>query len=833
MSEDTIVFPCPACGTKYSVGPHHAGKKTTCKKCGAPVTVPTPQVANPTFIGGTRTIRRSDIDAMTAARADGPAMEEAPEVDMKGGASVMRKDETLYGQQVPQETSAGTRVPAPRRGPTTGPAGRPAPAPHAPAHQGRQAHGGAPRKKSPMPMYAGIGGGALVVIVIIVVIIASSGPGGGTQGFGNQIAVTGNTPAGNATTSKSQQDILLTDLRTHLNNIDALKVEDIESLYKQAKEHKSRAEFKELCDGFARGIAGKAGSADAPTKARLGLMLDTDGYPTGKNLMRQALESLEAGKTSRRTTPDGKTVTTFVKNELFVQVATRLGWKEYRRPAAFDDYRVLGIEHIADYDDAYAGIPQGSRDVELVAPELIEKLLELENKVKAAGKDLEDQHSKDGFAKNARAAFLRFLESNKAGKVNRKKNQRAFSPEAMQRPDEKVDQIWTYTYWKPFIVFVERPVGGGELDPKFKESLAARSALLQHLHEYFRTNLVDKFNLQRVKPRYNAALAEKEGWPLEIVVLKDSPTFEQFVEDVNDGRRIPGARAFYSPLNERVMTFDDTDNPSPETEWFNDSVVIHETFHLLSDHYAAGPMFEEAEMRTRPRYTSILVQEGLTDSISGFTRSGGDGRDAKYQFLTQNHLRLKDWQGFYERIGKKMLFRIQDMVECRNYGQCQQKAVDRWQQLGLRFQSQAHVNWVAQVGLGMFYASSCQASYFFETYQEGGKYIYRDKWWQFVAKDYKGEIQLSSFSDTKAIDAFKQMFGIKTDKDWEALDKKFEDYTVKLKPENVGRSAGPDIKEEEGYFGPAYDANDPFWPSQPEDRAGKPNQRQQAALRED
>ena len=37
---DNIVFPCPACGTKYSVSPHHAGKKTTCKKCGAAVTVP-------------------------------------------------------------------------------------------------------------------------------------------------------------------------------------------------------------------------------------------------------------------------------------------------------------------------------------------------------------------------------------------------------------------------------------------------------------------------------------------------------------------------------------------------------------------------------------------------------------------------------------------------------------------------------------------------------------------------------------------------------------------------------------------------------------------------
>lgn len=841
MPEDTIVFPCPACGTKYSVGPHHAGKKTTCKKCGAPVTVPTPQVANPTFIGGTRTIRRSDIEALTGGKDDtgvsGPAMEEAPEVDMKGGASVLRKDETLYGQTA-ADAGHGTRVPAQRRGPTAGPAAGPRPgtSAHAPAAPRGQPMAAPARKKSPVPMIAGIGGGALGVILIIVLIVMNSGPSGGTQGAGGgggQTADAGKGGANSAANTKSQEDLLLADLRTNLNNLDALKVEELENLYKQAKERKQRAEFKDVADGFATGLARKAGAADAPTKARVGLMLDADGYATGKPLLRQAVESLEPGRSVRRTTPDGKTVTSFQKNELFVEVAKRLGWKPYSRPSQFDDYRVLGIEHVADYDEAYATIPQGSRDVELLPPELIEKLAELEAKVKAAGASLEEQHTKDGFAKNARAAFLRFLESNKAGKVNRKKNQRAFSPEAMGRPDEKVEQVWTYTYWKPFIVFVERPVGGGELDDQFKESLASKSALLQHLYEYFRTNLVDKFNLQRVKPRYNAELAEKEGWPLEVVVLKDSPTFEQFVEDVNDGRRIPGARAFYSPLNERVMTFDDTENPSPETAWFNESVLIHETFHLLSDHYAAGPMFEEREMQSRPRYTSILVQEGLTDSISGFTRSGGEGRDAKYEFLTQNHLRLKDWQAFYQRLGNKMLFRIQDMIECRNYPQCQQKAVDRWQQLGLKFQSQAHVNWVAQMGLGLFYASACQASYFFNTYREGGSYPYREKWWAFIAKDYKGEIQLKSWSDTAAIDAFKKDFGIKSDKDWEALEKKFEEYTTKLKPEDVGKSGGPELKEDEGSFRPGFDPADPFLPALPRQKAGNARDGDEDALGND
>ena len=65
---DNIVFPCPACGTKYSVGPHHAGKKTSCKKCGAALTVPQPNVQNPTIVGGTRTIRRADMAPSVSER---------------------------------------------------------------------------------------------------------------------------------------------------------------------------------------------------------------------------------------------------------------------------------------------------------------------------------------------------------------------------------------------------------------------------------------------------------------------------------------------------------------------------------------------------------------------------------------------------------------------------------------------------------------------------------------------------------------------------------------------------------------------------------------------
>ncbi len=40
-----IIFSCQGCGQRYSVAEQLAGKKTTCKKCGTAITVPTPEPA--------------------------------------------------------------------------------------------------------------------------------------------------------------------------------------------------------------------------------------------------------------------------------------------------------------------------------------------------------------------------------------------------------------------------------------------------------------------------------------------------------------------------------------------------------------------------------------------------------------------------------------------------------------------------------------------------------------------------------------------------------------------------------------------------------------------
>ncbi|MCA8916451.1 MAG: hypothetical protein KDB90_13655 [Planctomycetes bacterium] len=791
MSDDNIVFPCPACGTKYSVSPHHAGKKTTCKKCGASVTVPTPQVANPTIVGGTRTIRRADIDPGASAREEAVEAGRASDVDMSGGQSVLRKEETVIGAP---PMNVGTRGPAQRGGTRPAPAGgRPTGRPN-PGRPSPYGGPGAPAKKNNMPMMLGIGGGVLALILVVVIIAASSGGGGGGgDGSGTDGDVAG--ADGSAGTPKLDADAqLLAEMRKNYNNYEALTADQVKYYYVEAGKRKDNAEFKAQQSDWAKALARKADSSgNADELADIALMLDTDGYPGSRVLLDTAWKALKTAKKATRevkeTDPDGRQHMTLKPNPKFKDIVERLGWMPYKKPIEMDEAQLYECEGAKEYNNAYLDIDQVFRDVELYPPEMISSLKDLEGKALDSLKALKDLDAKDGFAIRARQAWLRFKQKQGGGKVDRQKGKRSFSAKAMGRESESIDQIWTYTYWKPFMVYVERGIGQDDLDADFIESLESKAALLKHEYDWFSEHLINKYNLQRVKPEHDAERAEQEGWPMEIVVFKDSATMAQFYEDSSGQPAPPGVRAYYSPRNERVVTYDDTADMSPDTQWFNESVLIHESFHMLSDFYAANPMFDEDEMQTRPRYPNILVQEGLTDSVSGFSREG-EGLNATYEFLQLNHIRLRDFQHIYDLLGKNLLYRVRDALDCRHYGQCVNKAFERAAELKLKL----NPLWLQQAALGVYYPTVCQMSYFFQNYKEGGKYPYRDKWWDYLGKSYTGEIKTSNWSDNTGIVKFKEIFGIKNDKDWDDLDKKFVDFTLNLSPEDVGKGGGIDDK---------------------------------------
>ena len=786
MSEN-IVFPCPACGTKYSVSPHHAGKKTTCKKCGAPVTVPSPQVANPTIVGGTRTIRRADIDPGASAREEMVGTNAGGgDVDMTGGDSVLRKEETVIGAPPMVGVSApSTRAPARRpgtAGPRPAPAGRPMPPGMA----------GPPRKKNNMPMLMGIGGGVVGLILIVVLVVVVSNPGSGSTGDDGTVAQDGSDAQ-----QLSADERLLADMRKAHNNIDALSLDQVLFYYEEAGKRADNPEFKSMQSQFSNYVISKAESDAPPARfAEIALMFDDAGHPSAEMLLQKAMTAMEragiAIKEQNKTLPDGSVRKTQVADAKFKDIVTRLGWKDYEYPEEMNLAIEYGVEGAQEYSAYYNyDVPQVYRDVKLFPPELVEKLKEMEEVALGRWSDLVAKNDADGFAFQARKAWIRFKQSQDSkAKVDREKGKRSFSPIAMERESEDFDNIWTYTYHRPFMVYVEKELGQGQgqLDPRFVESLESKSALLRYLYDWFRDNLIDKFNLQRVKPQYNAAQAELEGWPMEIVVLKDRATFEKYAEDVR-GRPMPGARAFYSPLDERVMTYDDTADMSEDTQWFNESVLIHETFHQLSDHYAANPHFTFEQIQERPRYANVLIQEGLTDSVSGFVREGS-GKSASYKFLTLNHLRLDEFKSIYELLDDRVLFRIRDTILCRHYGQCEAVAGQRALELKI------NPAWAMGNALGIYYPTVCQIGYFFQHYKEGGEYVYRDKWWEYIALDYTGKINLTSYADNRAIAKFKEVFDINSDSDWDALEKTFLDYTLGLEAENVGKG-GEGVTEED------------------------------------
>lgn len=786
---DNIVFPCPACGTKYSVSPHHAGKKTTCKKCGAAVTVPSPQVANPTIVGGTRTIRRADIDPGASAREEvvdtgGPS----PEVDMTGGASVLRKEETVIGAP-PTVSAPGTRGPARRPG-TAGP--RPAPSGRA-----MPPSAGGPRKKNNMPMMLGIGGGVLALILVVVLVVAFSDGGGGSGGGdgGADGTVAGGTDGGKP--QKSADELLLEDMRSKYNNVDALDVNQVLFYYKEARARADKPDFKGMQDQFATYLVKKAPTDAGPEQiADIALMLDDDKNPSAPLLLEKAKSALEGAKKATRKIqkkqPDGSLRNSLEPEPKYKDILIRLGWEHYKYPQEMNlagEYEIEGAQEYSSYFNF--DVPDVYREVEMFPPEVVSKLKEMESAVLERWNALLARDKADGFALMARKAWLRFkLSQDSRAKVNREKGQRSFSPTAMGRDTEDFENIWTYTYHRPFMVYVEKEVGQDKLDERFLESLESKSSLLRHLYDWFEENLINKFNLQRVKPQHNAEQAQREGWPMEIVVLKDKATFEKFVLDVM-GTPMPGARAYYSPLDERVMTYDDTTDMSADTQWFNESVLIHETFHLLSDHYAANPMFSRDQMQARPRYANILVQEGLTDSVSGFVREG-EGKEAKYQLMTLNHLRLNDFKTIYQILGNKELFRIRDTIECRNYTQVVYKAIDRAREEKFK----VNMAWLQNVAMGAYYAAACQMSYFFQNYKEGGKYPYREMWWEYIGLDYQGKINLTSHADNRGIAKFKEVFDIDNDSDWDEIEKKFIEYTLSLDAKDVGKG-GEDLSKQD------------------------------------
>ncbi len=804
---ETIVFPCPACGTKYSVPEQHAGKTTTCKKCGATVTVPAPQVANPTIIGGTRTIRRSDIEDASSSERAAPVMKKATapvpkpgqkratanfgDVDMKGGDNVLRKEETVVAHP---PTHSGTR-PHPSRVPPPPVRGQARPVPG----QGRpmQPGHGAPAKKNPMPLYLGVGGVVLVLLVVIVgIVVSRPGPGGTKDG----VAQDGGSKDGKPVVL-SEDDKLLQSMEMASRSLQGMQDPDLKERYIQARDKsKTNDKFKKFKELFGTELKGRAlNSSSKADVLEVALMLHDDGFSV-LDLVKKAhslLQETDRYRTVVVKNADGTEKKNRVPNEKYMRVCEVLGYQEYVEPLDFDDYQRWEVAEWAPWTKKLRELKNAVGGDNFFSPAQLEEIRALENACRKAGEQLKADHAKDNFAINAREAYVRFKGANRPGMRNA-----MFAPADLNREGEDVGDVWGYTYWRPFIVYVEKAPGRDIED--LKRSFATKANLLMQLETWFRTNLIVPNNLQRVVPSPQPSdgpgpyvsykpelkgktfetmgqLAEAEGWPLEILVLKDGQTYDQFCVDQELGGPGGGQRAhYYLPLR-HIVTWDDPNaEAGNEQEWFNESVLMHETFHMLSDHYGAGPIDWVFERRggkkrwkpveQRPRYFNLLIQEGLTDSVAGHSKSDTTAK-ATYKFVELNKVRIKDWKMVYEMANKNNIFRIQDLLKCLVYAQCSNVGMQRWTELKVKRQIDPD-NFVA-----LYYAAACQASYFFFTYDSGK---YRDKWLAYIKADYTGAVKKDRFTADIGIKAFKEAFGIKDDAEIDKIEQELVKYTLAL-----------------------------------------------------
>lgn len=527
--------------------------------------------------------------------------------------------------------------------------------------------------------------------------------------------------------------------------------------------------FEKLRPVLARRLAMAARDHGTPDEiADAGILLHDDGYTDdARPLLLLAEQKLEAVfPTQTRGSEPGRRGPPQI-NKKYLEVVKRLGWQEWYEPDELNDWQLYEVEGWQDYRDyMWDNVPQKCRDVGLYPPEIIAELNKQIEVTRANWTELKNEDNATGFALKARMAWLRFKQAqDNRGKVMRDKGKRSFSPKAMQREGHKFTDIWTYQYSRPFVVYIEKPFDAELNQAHLNDALG----MLADLYEWFIEKFVREMDLQRVRPQYDAETAETEAWPIEIVLFASREQFDRFVEE-STGINSAGTTAIYAPSDERIVAC--LPQSDEDMAWYQ-SRIANAAFQLLSDFYAADPIFDEDERMQRPRWSSLLVRDGLADCIASY-KTTGQWPSADHEFMALSSYRLASYTNLLELLDNRPLFRIRDLLEVRSYGQANQVAYTRAKELEI------DAFWASLNGLGLFYPTASLACYFFQHYQRDSEYVYRDAWWDFVYAEYTGKHKLKSYTDTAGIEAFKVALGITSENDWATMEQEFDTFVQGL-----------------------------------------------------
>jgi len=474
-----------------------------------------------------------------------------------------------------------------------------------------------------------------------------------------------------------------------------------------------------------------------------------------------------------------------------------------------------GFKEVGAYQTALADIelkfPNGL--VSRSAPEA-QGLVKAEADLIALINRVDGEHAKDGFARWAAMAFTRF-------RIN-------YGKKYFDSPN------WTYAHAKPFVYFQELKEGEVQDPETIKKNLQSKETVLRQEVEYFEQTIRKPFNLKRLYP-VGVSDEERDNAPLEIIVLADEESFQRTSQQRPEESQIPdGVRAYYSLLTRQIITYDeDGHDADPEKDWWNKSVLIHEAWHFLSAIYlpdlqALKYTRSDGENGYYPGYSSILVQEGLTDWVAGFEEDKATG---KITFGQVNHLRLETFKSvttsvtnLWKQISKGVkegkrpkppnfipysegmyagIIDLRGLVQVTFYGLTRVGVLGNLEKYGLNTLPNL-VGFADNSGINYF--AGCQAVHYLMNYDNGK---YRDKWIQYVKDDYtlviKREMDMDAYRQSKYRDSngmrhFMKVFGLNgwDDPKWEEMNQEFHKHAMALVVKHVGTGEEKKVELEEG-----------------------------------
>jgi len=678
------------------------------------------------------------------------------------------------------------------------------------------------QKKSNAGVWIGVGGGALVLLLIIVGIVVATGDSGNDPNIANNPVIDQAELDRKAAEALAAELKARTDAQTEVLS-NASKQLSEGTLYAELWEsYKSVSALKdvvpELADkqrslkrDMAKGLADRMDSdltakgADIKLHHEVAMRLQKEGFEEqASKIARTVCTSSGYQRTTWSRDKEGNQVGKDSAEFIALEAISGLAYFETPKLIreadfinGFDEYREFS-EYLNDFQAEYpSGLAPKDDQLYIDLKEASDILLKRVQSIIA-------DHEKDGFAEFAADAFNKFR--NKWG-VETGDKPAAFPGK------------FDYGYSEPFIFYLELE-GREDMEPEeIIANMSRKTQILKDLVDHFYATCRDPWGLERTYPD-NIDPVDRVRYPLEIVVLRDGDRYSEYQEEVM-GRSLPGARAHYSPQYRQIITWDDPEAEEDlSRQWFDTCVLAHEAWHFMSSiHmpgkgviYSSTPDPETKEPINLPRYSSLVVQEGLTDYTAGFEEYEKDGR-VHFKWAKVNHLRLgsfREWTTYITERWKEIsqsstkidqavtweegryrgVMGAREMIRCLFYGACGQMAFENLVRLGFtQVRPQPRDFAIVPNATGFYYAWSCSFSYFLMNYNNGQ---YADKFMQWCEEDYKDEIKKqydystyyrmfrNGFKTTPGIERFMEIFEIDglDSPMWDELDDQFYKYTM-------------------------------------------------------